>query len=927
MAYKIEKDFLFKGLTRPPMVLGVPLIPFFIAFAFSILIAVWTNIFYFAIFLIILPILKVITQIDEKIFQIYGLKRYLFGLRTKAIQYKNLFGANVYTSGFKKVLTAENDKGKITMLDLNKAIGLNETIPYSSLVNDTTIITKNGFLVTTWEIEGISYETRDDDSIDRFKNNLNTLIRSLANENVSLYVHNVRNRENLEIKTEFDNEFCKEINDKYYQSFSNNDFMGNSLFVSLILLPNNKIDKINNKKLSVEERRNSLKSKLEKFEELADRFGHSLNKFGALRLSVYEKDEVLYSQQLEFYHFLLTGKHQPVRVLNSPIYNYLHNIEIYFSKDMGQITYKGENTFVRAIEIKDWVQDTHAGFLDEIIALKGRYVLTQSFSILQKQKARTLIDRQAKQMKSTEDDALQELDALLVAKDDLASGNICFGEHHLTLMLYADSHEELKQLTNEAFSRLENLGFLVTLSNISLDEAYFSQLPANFKFRPRTSLISSLNFAGLNSLHNNPTGKAKNNCWGNAVTVLKTNSDAPFYFNFHQTKMGRDDFGDKHLGHTMVLGKSGTGKTVLCSFLLNQAMQYRLESSFPENAENKRFTAIYLDKDYGAEIHIRALGGVYNRLKNGKATGFNPFMLENNAENIEFLNTFVGILATSDGMSRLSTADREKINFAVKAVMNLDKENRYCGISRLLENIQDDVNDDNSLKKRLNIWKQGNIYGWVFDNEIDTLSFDENSVFGFDGTEVLDNASIIQPLSFYLLHRIKKIADGRRLIIFLDEFWKWLQGDSFNEFVYDGLKTFRKLNAFIVPATQSPDEVLKNKISRAIIEQTETFIFLPNSKADEKEYKEGFKVTDKEFNLIKNFADDSRMFLVKKGNEGEGDTRGNTVVARLDLSTLGKSNIKILSGSIDNVHILDNIVEEVGDKPENWIPIFKQRCV
>lgn len=302
-------------------------------------------------------------------------------------------------------------------------------------------------------------------------------------------------------------------------------------------------------------------------------------------------------------------------------------------------------------------------------------------------------------------------------------------------------------------------------------------------------------------------------------------------------------------------------------------------------------------------------------------------MLENNAENIEFLNTFVGILATSDGMSRLSTADREKINFAVKAVMNLDKENRYCGISRLLENIQDDVNDDNSLKKRLNIWKQGNIYGWVFDNEIDTLSFDENSVFGFDGTEVLDNASIIQPLSFYLLHRIKKIADGRRLIIFLDEFWKWLQGDSFNEFVYDGLKTFRKLNAFIVPATQSPDEVLKNKISRAIIEQTETFIFLPNSKADEKEYKEGFKVTDKEFNLIKNFADDSRMFLVKKGNEGEGDTRGNTVVARLDLSTLGKSNIKILSGSIDNVHILDNIVEEVGDKPENWIPIFKQRCV
>src|SRR5699024_6502889 len=235
------------------------------------------------------------------------------------------------------------------------------------------------------------------------------------------------------------------------------------------------------------------------------------------------------------------------------------------------------------------------------------------------------------------------------------------------------------KITNDAFSILENRGFIVSLSNIALDESYFSQLPTNFQFRPRVSLISSLNFAGLNSLHNNPIGKSSNNAWGNAVTVFKTDTDTPFYFNFHQAKMGRDDFGQTNLGHTMILGKSGTGKTVLSSFLLNQSMQYRLNKSFPKNSSNRKMTAIFLDKDYGAEIHIRALGGQYNRLKNGLATGFNPFMLENSPTNIEFLNQFVSILATSDG-SKLSTADKEQINFAVKAVMSLSKDYRVYGI-------------------------------------------------------------------------------------------------------------------------------------------------------------------------------------------------------------------------------------------------------
>ena len=86
---------------------------------------------------------------------------------------------------------------------------------------------------------------------------------------------------------------------------------------------------------------------------------------------------------------------------------------------------------MRGIEIKDWVQDTHAGFLDSLIGLNCRYILTQSFSIVPKTEALTLIGRQLKQLRSTEDDGISQQDALLLAKDELVSGNVCFGDHHL----------------------------------------------------------------------------------------------------------------------------------------------------------------------------------------------------------------------------------------------------------------------------------------------------------------------------------------------------------------------------------------------------------------------------------------------------------------------------------------------------------------
>ncbi|TYA86973.1 hypothetical protein FXE09_10500 [Aggregatibacter actinomycetemcomitans] len=298
-------------------------------------------------------------------------------------------------------------------------------------------------------------------------------------------------------------------------------------------------------------------------------------------------------------------------------------------------------------------------------------------------------------------------------------------------------------------------------------------------------------------------------------------------------------------------------------------------------------------------------------------------MLDKTEENISFLNTLIGSLATSDG-SMLSTKEKIDIDKAIRAVLSLNKLDREYGITRLLENIQEDTENPNSLYSRLTIWKKGGIYGWVFDNENDQLSFDDRIIYGFDGTEILDNAAVINAIAYYLLYRVQQTLDGRRMVVFLDEFWKWLQGESFREFTFDGLKTMRKENGFVVPITQSPSEILKSDIARAIIEQVETFIYLPNSKADRNEYINHFRVSEKEFDLITGLEDDSRMFLVKKGNEN--DNRGNTVIAKLDLSALDRGDLKVLSGSADNIPIIDRILEEYGHNPNDWLAIFRACC-
>jgi type IV secretion system protein VirB4 len=190
------------------------------------------------------------------------------------------------------------------------------------------------------------------------------------------------------------------------------------------------------------------------------------------------------------------------------------------------------------------------------------------------------------------------------------------------------------------------------------------------------------------------------------------------------------------------------------------------------------------------------------------------------------------------------------------------------------------------------------------------------AVVGFDVTEFLESPAIRTPITLYLFHRVRQALDGRRLVVWMDEFAKLLGDPAFEGFARDGLKTWRKLNAVAAFATQSPSDVLASPIARTLVEQTPTKVLFPNLEAQRAEYVDGFGLSEREFELIgRELTPGSRRFLVRQGMQG--------VVCELNLRGFDYE-LAVISGRTENVQWMERLAAEFGADPDLWLPRFRK---
>lgn len=809
-------------------------------------------------------------------------------------------------------------------------------IPYSSHVSDNTIVTTHGDFIRIWKVAGISFETADADEILRRKDQLNTLFRSIATDHVALWTHNVRRRTTDRLKGTYDNDFCRELDRKYYDSFAGYKMMANELYLTVIYRPNpSRFGKAVAKsaRRSVEEILADQRRAIRKLDDVAYQIESSLRQYGPDErhgiepLEVYEDENgALCSKALEFLNFLVSGEWQKVRVPAGPLNAYLGTAWVYVGTETIEIRSPTKTRFAQCIDFKDYSAHTEPGILNGLLYEDYEYVITQSFSFMAKRKGKEFLERQQKQLANAEDGSVKQIQEMTDAIDELVQGQFVMGEYHYSLMIFGEDVETVRRNTTSAMTIIQDRGFLAAVVSTATDAAFYAQLPCNWSYRPRVAGLTSKNFAGLCSFHNFRAGKRDNNPWGQAVTLFKTPSGQPLYFNYHYSKGDEDAFDKKVLGNTRVIGQSGAGKTVLLNMLLCQTQKYKPTSPVG-------FTTVFFDKDRGAELLIRAIGGKYLAVRNGQPTGFNPFQMDETETNTLFLEKLIRVLVSAGG-DRVTTSDDARISHAVRTVMKMPKEMRRLSV--VLQNITegtDKEDRENSVAKRLARWcvddghgKRGPFW-WVLDNPTDLIDFTTHANYGFDGTHFLDNEDVRTPISMYLLHRMDTVIDGRRFVYFMDEAWKWVDDGAFADFAGNKQLTIRKQNGLGVFATQMPSSLLNSKIAASLVQQVATEIYLPNPKADFTEYTEGFKCTVAEYEIIKTLPEESRMFLIKQGHQSMigqfdlsdvEDEHGNVVLSFDD-------ELAILSGSSDNSEMLDEILAEVGEDPKAWVPVFHER--
>jgi len=669
----------------------------------------------------------------------------------------------------------------------------------------------------------------------------------------------------------------------------------NDIYVTIIRKGSgNKINRISDlvKSLSakgdVETQKHERREMKRELEEVCEKTLAALGNYSPRLLTVRETERGQESEPLSFLSFLINGHSRPVLLPRQALNKYLGNTRPFFAKDAFELKGLAKSRIGGGITIKEYPGISKPSIFDELLTLPHEFVLTQSFVFMDRNTALGKMKTQKRQLESAGDDAKSLTEELVDAMDDVASGRICLGTHHLTLMCFEETTQKLQRALAAADSILGNQGINAVREDIALEASFWAQLPGNLAYIGRKADITSQNYAAFCSYHNYPNGKFANNHWGSAVTLLETISGTPFYFNFHKND----------LGNTTIIGPSGSGKTVLMTFLQAQLEKYK-----PRR--------IYLDKDRGAEIFIRAIGGHYATIEPGTPSGFNPFQLPESPRSEAFLVALASFMLSENG-APLNAVDMQHVVRLVKGAFSLDTTDRKLAVlaSYLPQG------KDNHLSVRLKRWYGDGDLAWLFDNDKDQFPMQARTI-GFDLTHILDEPIARAAALRYMFYRIESLIDGSPISITLDEGWKGLEDEYVAQKVFDWEKTIRKRNGFFIFGSQSARDLSETRIGTTIIEQSPTQIFYPNPDADQKSYCQAFSLTNKEFDLIKNTLDpSSRAFLIKHGKD--------SIVAKLDLHGMD-DEIAVLSGREETVRLLDTIRAEVGDDPAVWLPLFHHR--
>ena len=411
-----------------------------------------------------------------------------------------------------------------------------------------------------------------------------------------------------------------------------------------------------------------------------------------------------------------------------------------------------------------------------------------------------------------------------------------FGEFSLTIVLYDLDLARVERACADFYKVFSVHDALLYEEKYNLLNAFLAAVPGNYAFNLRYLYLLNTNYADYSFLFTLHCGEQRNrHLRKEYLAVLETNHHSPYYLNLHY----------RDVAHTMMLGRTGAGKSFLLSFLITNLQKYDpLTFIFDLGGSFENITHLF-DGSY-----VRA--GLESQ-----DFRINPFSLPPSKDNLDFLALFVKVLLQASGSADLDPATERDLYQQIENVYALDPTLRTLGV--LANTLRRD------LSERLAKWVRGGQFGFVFDNAEDTISFSRFQCFDFQ--RMSQYAEILEPLLFYILHRANAVITDKNLsatfkAFFIDEAWVFLRNPNIQRYVVEALKTWRKHNAAMLLSTQSLDELRRSDILDVIVESCATKIFLANPDMDRQLYQRQFHLNDTEVQRIAGLIP-KQQFLIK----------------------------------------------------------------